>query len=404
MLPSSLTALLPDYEWSRIETLQTEHAREALTTLRVVFDQVRDHRRREGCRHPLSAFLLLEAMFQAAGLCGRRAYRWALRLPVSIVTALGFRSGKIPARSTISEVVKNLDAAVVEEAVAAHQQELARAEHAELAAATGPGRPRLPHAAVDGKALRGTKRLAAMLMLVAVLDVTTGVVLSQARVTPGKGKGGEIAAARAALDLVASLAGMVITLDALHAQVATLNYLAGRGAHFIIGLKGNQKTLFAQVKALPWDQIPEPAAYREEINKGRAETRSLKYCTAPADFGLPHTARIVQVTSTRKPKSRPGPGKKAVFYYVTSLDETEANPYELLEMIRNHWGVEVHHYIRDVILGEDADTTRTGGLPWITAIMRNLVITRLHHTGHTSYRATIEDCHADPWMALDLLI
>lgn len=406
MLPSSLIDALPDYDWSTWEPSDTDRARGLLAPLRAVFDQVPDPRRLEGRRHCLSAFLLLEALFQLAGVSGRPAYRWARRLPVSIRIALGFRAGRLPARSTIGEVIAAVDAAEVEAMVSGHLQHIAAVMRQHLADQARPGKPPLVHAAVDGKAMRGARKKGSKLtlMLVAVLEVATGIVLSQARVAPGKGKGGEIAAALVALDLVELIAGMVFTLDALHCQNATVAYFIERGAHYLIALKGNRRTLFAQVKALPWGQITDPDVATEEINRGRVETRSIKVIEAPDDFELDGAARIIEMTRTRKKKGRPGPGKKRVFYYVTSLNHLQASGHELHELIRNHWTVEVHHYIRDVVMGEDAHKARTGNIPWITAIMRNLALTLLRLAGHTRYREALEDNHADPWIALDLVI
>ena len=48
------------------------------------------------------------------------------------------------------------------------------------------------------------------------------------------------------------ITGAVVTADALHAQRAYATYLAGRGAHYVLTVKGNQPHLHAQLKALPW--------------------------------------------------------------------------------------------------------------------------------------------------------
>lgn len=41
---------------------------------------------------------------------------------------------------------------------------------------------------------------------------------------------------------------------------------------------------------------------------------------------------------------------------------------------RNHWGIESHHWVRDVTLGEDLSTVRTGHGPQNLAALRNLLI------------------------------
>ena len=56
------------------------------------------------------------------------------------------------------------------------------------------------------------------------------------------------------------LAGAVVTADALHAQRAHAEYLAGqRGAHYLITVKRNQPGLHAQLAGLPGGTSPSPA-------------------------------------------------------------------------------------------------------------------------------------------------
>ncbi|MEM9219835.1 MAG: ISAs1 family transposase, partial [Cyanobacteria bacterium P01_F01_bin.150] len=59
-------------------------------------------------------------------------------------------------------------------------------------------------------------------------------------------------------------------------------------------------------------------------------------------------------------------------YYVASFSES-ARCFG--ERIRGYWGVENKvHYVRDVTQGEDASRIRTGGLPQIWAVARNLAL------------------------------
>jgi len=118
--------------------------------------------------------------------------------------------------------------------------------------------------AVDGKTLRGsapraTPEQAAAAAhgggrthLVAAYDQASGVTLGQVACAPGAGTGGEVAAAK---KLAADL--------------------RARGAHWILRIKGNQKTLHTRLTALPWDQVPEAARVRS-VGHGRVETRTIR--------------------------------------------------------------------------------------------------------------------------------
>jgi hypothetical protein len=110
---------------------------------------------------------------------------------------------------------------------------------------------------VDGKTLRGSGTADGPgRHLLAALDHEHGVVLGQADV---EAKTNEIPMFATLLDHI-DLAGAVVTADALHAQRADAEYLAGqRGAHYLITVKRNQPGLHAQLAGLPWRQSPSPA-------------------------------------------------------------------------------------------------------------------------------------------------
>jgi hypothetical protein len=102
---------------------------------------------------------------------------------------------------------------------------------------------------VDGKSLRGAaKAKGRKIRLLAALEHTTGLVLAQLDVGE---KTNEITCFQPLLDIVTDLAGVVVTNDAMHSQRDHADYLLGRGARCIVIVKGNQKKLRRQLKALP---------------------------------------------------------------------------------------------------------------------------------------------------------
>jgi predicted transposase YbfD/YdcC len=68
--------------------------------------------------------------------------------------------------------------------------------------------------------------------------------------------------------------------------------------------------------------------------------------------------------------------------YVTSLTAEQADPADLLAYVRQHWGIEVLHWIRDVTFRGDASRIRTGNTPRVMATLRNVVVSllRIHDT------------------------
>jgi Transposase DDE domain len=92
--------------------------------------------------------------------------------------------------------------------------------------------------AVDGKTLRGSPtRDSPARHVLAAADHHTGVVLASTDVDT---KTNEITRFADLLDRIADLRGIVVTADALHCQREHVAYLAGRGAHWILTVKGNQ--------------------------------------------------------------------------------------------------------------------------------------------------------------------
>src|SRR6266545_152352 len=92
----------------------------------------------------------------------------------------------------------------------------------------------------------------------------------------------------------------LVVADALHAQTDHAEQVAARGGHLLIPVKGNQPTLFAQLKALPWAQVP-VGDCRRDTGHGRKETRTVKAVTVatPGGLGFPHAEQAVRITRTR---------------------------------------------------------------------------------------------------------
>ena len=74
-------------------------------------------------------------------------------------------------------------------------------------------------------------------------------------------------------------------------------------------------------------------------------------------------------------------------YAVTSLTAAQARPARLADWIRDHWGIEALHHIRDTTYAEDASQTRIGNAPRAMASLRNLAIGILRGHGHRNLAA-----------------
>ena len=57
---------------------------------------------------------------------------------------------------------------------------------------------------------------------------------------------------------------------------------------------------------------------------------------------------------------------------MTSLTDTRATPEQVATFVREHWGIESLHWLRDTVYREDHCTARTGSGPRVMAALRIL--------------------------------
>ncbi|MET7794790.1 ISAs1 family transposase, partial [Micrococcus luteus] len=201
-----------------------------------------------------------------------------------------------------------------------------------------PPKPSLRAVAVDGKTVRGSRTATTTaIQLLAAMD-HHGVVLAQRQIVS---KSNEIHSFQPLLDTI-DLKGTVLTGDALHTQHNHGVYLRTRGAHYLAIVKRNHPGLYAQVKKLPWADIPLDHHTRDRAHH-RDEIRRIKVA-AFCHLGYPGARQAIQIVRWRRELST---GKLAIerVYLITSLDVFDATPAELAAWIRGHWGIEVRHEV-----------------------------------------------------------
>ena len=66
---------------------------------------------------------------------------------------------------------------------------------------------------------------------------------------------------------------------------------------------------------------------------------------------------------------------------VTNLHSNQAAPADIARLVRDHWGVESLHWLRDTVYREDDSRARTRSGPRVMAGLRNLAIGTLHLAG-----------------------
>jgi predicted transposase YbfD/YdcC len=363
-------------------TAVTDSERNGLLAALAAVPDPRDPR---GVRYPLTSLLAVAVCAVLAGATTFAAIAdWARDVDPPVWVRLGF-TGRVPAATTVWRLLVRVDAEILSAVLTGWLR-----GRTTTPASPASDRRLRTVIAVDGKVQRGARLPdGRQVHLLSAYDTTTGIVLAQVQI---EAKSNEIPAFTPLLDRVqtqvGSLAGAVIVADALHAQTAHARDVAARGAHLLVTVKANQPTLHAQLKRLPWAQVP-AGDRRRDNGHGRRETRTVKAVTVrtPGGLGFPHAEQAVRITRTRTIKART---TRETAYLVVSLPAEHAQPPDLGDWARREWHIENRlHWVRDVTLREDAHQARTGNGPAVAAVLRNTAIGFHRSNGETNIaRAT----------------
>ncbi len=236
--------------------------------------------------------------------------------------------------------------------------------------------------AIDGKTLCNsgdTLNHIPAIHMVSAFATGARLVLAQQKVDD---KSNEITAIPLLLDLL-SLKGNTITIDAMGCQKAIAEKIQGKGADYVLALKGNHATLskdvhlFLETEAAKELKSAIEDTY-EEVDKGhgRIETRVCSV-TSQIDWleqkshwsGL---KTIAMIEETRQI------GEKMSFerrFFISSLP---ADAKQIALAVRAHWLVEnALHWTLDVVFNEDNSRVRKKNAGQNMALIRHIVLNML---------------------------
>lgn len=218
----------------------------AALSLIEVLAEVRDPRSRHGRIHPLSAVLALTVLAMLRGCRGPVAIsQFGRDHGASLAHALGFRRGRTPAASCLSELFGRLDAVAFEAA-------LARWIRSRMPPPAPDGSADKQPIALDGKTLRGSRDGDAPGQhLVAAYAPLVEAVVAQVRVDARTNEH------KAALELLGILPvkGNVFTGDAMFCQRDFCEKVIEGGGDYVLVVKDNQPSLVVDIAAgLAYDE------------------------------------------------------------------------------------------------------------------------------------------------------
>jgi predicted transposase YbfD/YdcC len=387
-----------------------------------VFAAVPDPRDPRGVRHSLACIL---ALVMTAMICGNETLIavtcWISAADQELLAAAGARvlpdgTRQAPCPRTVTRVLGAADPDAVDDAVcryladgeralqAADDQEQQQQDQEEEG--EGEGAPALmPQVISDGKYVRGARRPDGTTLILLSAATPGGVTLAQREIPSKTNEVTQIGPMLRELDKYYSLAGHVLTADALHTTGDFADLARDLGAGAVLTVKDNQPTLRALLENALWAHAA--CHVTRDKGHGRAETRSHLVMDAPEEVKalLPPAEQVARVVRTRTVTSWLSDGHTRTrvtrtctetVYLIITMPAREAPPEHIAVYIRRHWSIEnrVHH-VRDVTLREDSSQVKTGSRPRVLVSLRNLGTGLIRQSGHDKIAATLRSAGHD---------
>ena len=255
--------------------------------------------------------------------------------------------------------------------------ELFQACFTHWALALRPDAPKL--IALDGKTSRrshdrGAGRKA--LHLVSAWATTERLVLAQEAVDE---KENECAAIPDILDRL-DLKGAVVTIDAIACNPAIAKAITEREGDYLLAVKANQPTLFAEISRY-FDDPEARVAVHTDVDKGHGRLETRRYAVSQdvdwltGDRRYPDEPRFAKLTSIALVESTVEKAGGVTAMRRLYLSSAVLTPQRLEQAVRGHWGIEnCLHWVLDVTFGEDQSRLRKGHGALNMAVVRHFAI------------------------------
>jgi predicted transposase YbfD/YdcC len=433
-----------------------------LTALYEALKQVKDGRKKRGCRYSLALILTLLLLARLAGETEiRAAAQWIKLRKGWLIEQLHLTRASVPCQGTYLYALERIDAHELLEVVAGCLTRWEAGERCENEASRLnelAGKQEKQHVAVDGKTMRGTLGHESAdqpsVHVLSVYEVRTGVVLAQRSVAD---KENEISAVKDLLTPV-YVKDRVWTADAMHTQKTACQRIEQLGGKYLFFFKDNHPTAHEDLALFFQDPDADQSTWgvfsQTDKGHGRLTTRTVRTTTQMNDWfanewaGIGQSFQVIRTVKRKHkkviepaeageqtrasthttpdqpqtpvkgtPKAKPTKkGKQAkqvifveetsqqVVYGFSNLTPAEASPEAIATFLRNHWAIENRlHWRRDVTLHEDHSQVRTTGKPQVLAALNNIVLSLMDWLRVRNVPDQMRIFAAFPKLALDLL-
>jgi predicted transposase YbfD/YdcC len=232
--------------------------------------------------------------------------------------------------------------------------------------------------AIDGKAMRGTRRGACpALAIVSAWATEAGMTLAQVRTEQ---KSNEITAIPELLELL-DISGALVTIDAAGCQKNIAQVIVEKDGDYLLAVKENQPRLYEDIHRLATQARETDYAglsqHRiEERGHGRWERRFCFVINKLDSIRDHHLWKdLTSVVCVLSSRTVNGKTSDETRYYISSR-KARAKPF--LEAVRSHWGIENPcHWVLDVAFQEDHHRLREGHAAENLALIRKMTLAML---------------------------
>jgi DDE_Tnp_1-associated/Transposase DDE domain len=378
------------------------------------FGKVKDGRRKKGRRYPIELILTLVTLGKMAGeKTIEGVIDWVNERKKELKRLLNWPK-VFPTNKTYTDTLAKCDYHEIAKVIAqvivqARETKQYYDQSTQLTEQKKDEEETLTHVAVDGKALRGTRKHEREnqppVHLLSFYECESGIVLDHFSVEKKKNE------YSTCVEILhpSLVKDHILTSDAGIGYKGWCEIIHALGGYYEIPIKNNhpvvRKKLIDFFQNDGADRME--FQYHKETSKGhgRQETREIWTSTQMSKIFQKEWAGIAQVFMIRRSVIEKGEERIEIVYGLTSLPRKKADAERILQLNRKHWAIENRlHYRRDVTLGEDASQVRVKGAPEVLAALNGGILALMDFLGVKNVAKQMRHYCAQYQEALQLLL